>query len=763
MAGPKEAMRSADAPASGPALSTTSSSSMSISPEVQPQSVARSPPLQTPLGASSAEVRLPSTSSPPTEPVKRSRAGARQRRAANKAGSGQGTITAALPADPSQVQRNAAAAAAGLPWNEEERREALMLVREITSAGLAPAELVRQGIRTDVVQACCRQLGIPFEGAAQSSSGNGNVPNDKDPVRQGKGQSGGMTTQQATGKTKRRRRRPPPKDRFVRPQAGAAGQTEAENTAAGENGEMLDLLRKRIELERERAILVRIERQRQAHVDDDGSRSRSTDDRETAKAEARLDSPSAASATTDTQTTSSAALSSVEAMRQAALASMKRKRSSARMDESSSSDTQQVLSEPLKRAKLPLHRGTVGTEEQPPSSSSIHTAFSNPTLTESYESTAESGTAEAASGSGPPPDAPRGPRHYLLRYRDIDAPGEDVAQLEWDAGEAEQSSSNGHAAYPGQPDLSSNGRRFKPLSYVDDDYHYEVGAPAGQVDYTAPLPTLSISQPPTGGGQRGPPGMLSIAPRATRASAKRKEEYGRFASASSPSVTPHIAPFQPRRSPFLPNAQQRLVVEFSDGEESDGEGQSAAKQERNASTRSLVAAFKKEQHRRSHLSPSPGASKTSDGAAEVANTVNGSNAAGIDSRALLQSKEREIELLRQKMRMLQERKKVPVTGSRSPDTSRSQSPSAAGDAQPKAMDKDEEVSAGVKKGWTISRMLVLHGGAFGRRPILLPHTHRDFLPNLFRSMSRLLLAILDFDRFLSSRSDEERRGSCPIC
>lgn len=481
-------------------------------------------------------------------------------------------------------------------WSKEEEAEAIGLIKEILSTGISPNQLITQGFRPDLVNACSNETSSGPSGQPSTSSVQ-------------------LTTQ--------------PKAKRKRKKAGSKGKDSSDTNDNATNSandtftattvlstendsQYADLLRQKVELERERTRLLRLEREREASTLEQNAQS-------VASFESSVDSEKV-QVKDDTQ--NSSAMDPMQAMRQAALASMKRKRHS---------NGQQKEEGPS--LKLIRTVGELSHDSHPmtPSSSLPFSPFAN------------KASIGSANGSGefeintPPPNAPRGPRNAQPRYHDIDAPSNmEAIQREIEAAEALQSSEDADLWATDESNQNFDPRaishRSKSLAYYDD-----VSVPAGQVDYSAPLPSLSSVQS-KGAFSRNRPEIYT--------GAKAWRDIG--------NVRQRALPFPPalprRRSPFLQDeTDQRIVLDVSDDEDEDAsegyssEEQTAARLYRKDNARLMHSIFK----------------AVINGDSPVSGTqVRKASPSGPDTRSLLLSKEREIELLKEKMRLFEQKKKA---------------------------------------------------------------------------------------------------------
>lgn len=344
--------------------------------------------------------------------------------------------------------------------------------------------------------------------------------------------------------------------------------------------------------------------------------------------------------------------SAVDAMRQAAMASRKRKMAPTAIGAPS---LDRSLPDAGKR-----HEHS-GTRPRVPHNDVQHSA-----------------TTGASPGDGSPPEpplsAPKGPKtmqqQQQKRYRDVDAPSQSAQQLEDEVAQAFLESSEASMTSSLDPRQS----RHAGL-YYGDDFARGVEAPSGYVDYSAPLPRLEFPPLHRSGTESPGPASRPIATpsnghvvHANRKGRRRpgtEEVQARVSRAS-----------RRRKQPFLPHLNQSIVLDFSDdsSEEEGGGSEETSlkpsssglgddsnkrrKEIRNASTSFIHAAWRKkieleaeeQQQRRQQLSPAPPSTPTS--AAAAAATPRLSSGA----LALLREKEKEIEALKERMRELERRR-----------------------------------------------------------------------------------------------------------
>ncbi|MCO5588080.1 hypothetical protein L7F22_042035 [Adiantum nelumboides] len=448
-------------------------------------------------------------------------------------------------------------------WSKEEEAEAIALIKEILSKGISPNQLIMQGFRADLVVSCSNQFNSGSAGEPSTSSVQ--IPTQPKAKRKRKkvGSKGKESSDAKPGSTN------PANDTFTATSGSYINLSEMPSDGVDDEEsdiQYADLLRQKVELERERTKLLRFERERLANGLEENGQSASS---------LQTSADSEKMQDTDNSQNTSLAMDPVQAMRQAALASMKRKRHS---------NGQQNEEEPSSKTNRTLGEVTGDSQPMMHSSSLPHSPFA-------YQGSAgsvisfEIGSGDYQSNT-PPLNAPRGPRNALPRYHDFDAPSNmEAIQREIEAAEALQSSEDADLWATDDShqfvDPRAASQRSKPLAYYDD-----VSVPAGQVDYSAPLPSLS-SAPIKGATSQDRPSIPA----------------GRNQGIVQPknlSVAYPFAPFQSRRrSPFLQNGtDQRVVLDLSDdeGEQVDcddvNEEHIAARQYRNDNARLMHSIFK---------------------------------------------------------------------------------------------------------------------------------------------------------------------------
>jgi hypothetical protein len=439
----------------------------------------------------------------------------------------------------------------------------MSLVGEILDAGLAPRDLVRQGVRKEIVEICCARLGVAYdvEGDGISWDRSG-LPKAKRKRRKGVAKSRGVAASSEDD-------------------AAVLHQPDRTPAQTDTDQDMEEMLRKKVELERERAILLRMQRKTQTAELSEAELVTPTEPQTSASNSPNVHgsatgSPVAPDSTVDLQ-----------AMRLAALSSMKRKRNAEGDSAVGTSNTVALVKEP-------------------------------------------------------PANAPRAPKS---RYRDIDAPQLDLAQREQEAADALLMTDES-TEYPAPLSSQSTGSmaklRARPVSYVDEEFnHVTTAAPTGYVDYAAPLPSLQQQQ--------------QERRQHDQHEAVKTEKRSQQNAKPSQSIRQRPAPIylsKPRPAPFLENQATLLVIEDDTSDESANESSNdasdndeqlqALKRIRDTNTQAMMLFWGRERGPRGQRNGS-GESTPKD--AEL-------------TRSLLQSKEREILALKEKMRALVEHRKA---------------------------------------------------------------------------------------------------------
>lgn len=321
-------------------------------------------------------------------------------------------------------------------WNE-----ACKLVEELHSYGMSPSVLVERGVNAQVVDSCCRALGIPF--SSQPSLENRESPDDSS--------------------VKRKKKKKSKRARLIEEQQAARPATQSSsNDVERDTSSDLEVA----ELARKARATMKAARE---NAGSSGNPIGLLEDEASAPKSAPIHAP---------QTSSTDDLD-VKAMRAKALASMKRSKPA-----NASPRTSPHLS------------ATAATAQPAPAQASAVTrtvadngqAWDNGQNYEGYQQEGNRAPLE-------PESVPKRPRPI---YHDVDAPqaGDhyDVIVLDDDdlaaaAHEAASTSRNGHRSGGSSSDVANERLR---VSYADDDW-----APSGEVDYSAPLPSLQAPKSAT--------------------------------------------------------------------------------------------------------------------------------------------------------------------------------------------------------------------------------------------------------------------------
>ncbi|PWN90755.1 hypothetical protein FA10DRAFT_122804 [Acaromyces ingoldii] len=341
----------------------------------------------------------------------------------------------------SQPLYGSAAPSTGAPWTTQDWNEACKLVEELHSYGMSPSVLVERGVNAQVVDSCCRALGIPF--SSQPSLGNRETPDDSSVKRK--------------KKKKSKRARQIEEQQAARP-AAQSSSNDVERDTSGDL-EVAELARKA------RATM-------KAARESAGSSGNPIGLLEN-------DASAPNSAPIHVPQTSSTDDLDVKAMRAKALASMKRSKPA-----NTSSKTSSHLSATAVTAQPPPAQASAVTRTVADNGQAVDNG-------QNYEGYQQEGNRAPLEPEG----APKRPRPI---YHDVDAPepGDhyDVIVLDDDdlaaaAHEAASTSRNGHRSGGSSSDVANERLR---VSYADDDW-----APSGDVDYSAPLPSLQTPRSAT--------------------------------------------------------------------------------------------------------------------------------------------------------------------------------------------------------------------------------------------------------------------------
>ncbi|UZJ54023.1 hypothetical protein CBS101457_003343 [Exobasidium rhododendri] len=485
-------------------------------------------------------------------------------------------------------------------WTNGEKEEAMKLIKEITSLGLDPAQLVEAGIRSDIVAFCCRELNIPFSVNQASTSavdsGGGNSGNAGLPIvpQVPKTLSVSNSVRSETNKNAREDQQKQAKKkkevqggRLSLPAKPAAVEISATVNGSGrpqKKARKKDRFESTVARSETLEGLAEVQRTSGSHAPIalapiDNSTSKSAFTNSTSWNVPMLQEETASTVETSPSSAPSTASalpngpgsepnqvdksSAMESMRQAALASMKRKHFEASESE-------------RRHSMLPTSSSTFNLQTQrhttiPPGPESNSTLFRLSTTAE-----------------GAPLNAPRGPRAAMVKpkpvYHDIDAPHEQAVTIKEEEEEDELRSEEDEEEQSIQFATSDPRQAKRPkVSYVDD-YSWQMDAPVGEVDLEAPLPSLSVPFAKAMSRETTP----LEAPRRF----KRRPVAADLLDASGTSYSITL----PRKE-FLPTAPwQKIIVDCSD-DETEGEEQEkspmAHRQIRQESTAFLAWIWKK--------------------------------------------------------------------------------------------------------------------------------------------------------------------------
>lgn len=478
---------------------------------------------------------------------------------------------------------------AGPGWTNGEKAEAMSLIKEITALGLDPAQLVKAGIRSDIVAVCCRELNLPFAleetlaGAPSTAvvysplSTAASFPVVAESSEQGrkgserKGAPASLPSRPGWSDAHREGRSKGKQTESRQPATPLEGGDEVKSLAAG--AVSAKPKRQRTKSQRHKELVTGFD-------NDEGQETKNMLQREKAADDTTLHfsstPPSAVSSLGQDKTlpmqvqlqhapplpfSPSAILnpsSAVEAMRQAALASMRRKKAAGELD-----------------------RSEIG----------------NPALE----------GPKVAQLAGLPADVPRGPRAARNLYYDIDAPQEHQNPgleqalqddgIEAATGEEGQEGAKSVGASSAVPSSAVDASFSEPdprqakrprVSYADD-YSWDVDTPIGEVDLEAPLPSLNanpVNSAPSSGSL-----IRDVRTRATQRRGRRRPVAADLNESSS-----NVHAFPARPQPFLSGPQwQRLVLDCSDDEDEDSDAreEAASKQIRQESTAFIAEIWKR--------------------------------------------------------------------------------------------------------------------------------------------------------------------------
>lgn len=376
-------------------------------------------------------------------------------------------FTAATSEPSSTTSNNKGLAAASnttaSPWSPQEWNEACKLVEELHSFGMSPHVLVERGVNAQVVESCCRALGIPAFSASGSQDEN---------VLAGGGKK----------KRKGKRARQIEKQQQQQQQEQAA-QLAAQQPPLSEGiangGSTINDEDEVAELARRARATMKANRQSIA-------RSGPPTIEQTGQVEGTPSAPIASTeihAPPGVSTSALAEISSsvpdfdVKSMRERALASMKRPRSS-------NPSPSTVSPVPANNVHQMAHTSSLESAQ-----AAFNGQFTAANLSNGHGAQPPEGNSLFPSHPAEPPRRPRS------SYHDVDAPDPngnyDVFVLDDDdLAAAAQEAASSSASASGSQRYGAGGssevikERFR-VSYADDDW-----APSGEVDYSAPLPSL---------------------------------------------------------------------------------------------------------------------------------------------------------------------------------------------------------------------------------------------------------------------------------
>ena len=494
---------------------------------------------------------------------------------------------------------------AGPGWTNGEKAEAMSLIKEITALGLDPAQLVKAGIRSDIVAVCCRELNLPFApeetlaGAPSTAvlnsplSTTAGIPVIAESSVQGRkgsewrGAPASLPSRPGWSDAHREGRSKGRQTGSRQPATSLEGGDEIKSLTAGTGVDKPK--RQRSKSQRHKELVTGLDNDEGQEKEDMLQREKTADD---TTSHFSSTPPSAASSLGLDKTlpmqaqlqrapplplSPSAILnpsSAVEAMRQAALASMRRKKAAGEHDAEKPTVQAPALSQLSNRSEV-----------------------GNPALE----------GPKVAQLAGLPADVPRGPRAARNLYYDIDAPQEHQNPgleqalqddgIEAATGEEEQEGAKSVGASSAVPSSAIDASFSEPdprqakrprVSYADD-YSWDVDTPIGEVDLEAPLPSLDanpVNSAPSSGSL--------IRDVRTRATQRRGRQRPVAADLNESSSNVHAFPARPQ--PFLSGPHwQRLVLDCSDDEDegSDVRGEAASKQIRQESTAFIAEIWKR--------------------------------------------------------------------------------------------------------------------------------------------------------------------------
>lgn len=394
------------------------------------------------------------------------------------------------------------------------------MIKEITALGLDPAQLIQAGIRRDVVEVCCRDLGLPIPKAQETAIlAEPIVIPDSPPA------SNRQVHVSPLANEKKIDSKVLPSKPLAWPfhllsnNANALLQNASKGKPAGRLAQKL----KEIETKRKRDT-------GQKNVIDSGSSSLAS----VKKQKNTITSSASTSHQGKAGKESNVPSSPMEAMRLAALASMKRKKAA--------EETQSVVDAGN------LKEVNASTSNKPISAETDTTSTKN--------------------------EIPTGPKASRPIYHDIDAPELQVSHDEV-ADDLFGSSELSFSVDCSTASADPRQRTRSKMSYADE-YSWDVDAPTGEVDLEAPLPSLQTSAGP----------LLFASREMSKSSSGQKK---RPVAADLIEMSGNSSyPLTSRFKPFLSSANwQKVVLDCSDDDDEE-EGNDGDEQNRKAST-ALIA------------------------------------------------------------------------------------------------------------------------------------------------------------------------------
>lgn len=403
----------------------------------------------------------------------------------------------------------------------------MRLIKDITSLGLKPMQLVEAGIRQDIVIACCRELNISMNGGPVQPDPRERLRLDDHPL---------ITSQIA---------------RSPSPPFSTSIKIKSENESRAPSSSPAGLPAKPVWTDsvsidhsqvNPRLLSKKARKAIQKKADQEEQKGRPVADMSVEEMPVEIRASGSNVKLEDDAPLASVAVPSVlekavvvegpsmvEKMRLAALASMKRKKAVASM---ASIDG----------------KGIASTGDSQMSADVSVPILPAATPTNNVAMTLDNGL---------PPNVPTGPRSTKPAYHDIDAP--QMIHLEDDEEVMEAPSSSRFS--------DADPRQSRRSTYAED-YAWEADAPSGDVDLEAPLPSLETKSVNLSQARMTHP--LPSRP-------ARKRPLAADLMDMSGASTPE---YQPRPRPFLSDAmqRQRLVLECSDDEDEESDENGKARQ-----------------------------------------------------------------------------------------------------------------------------------------------------------------------------------------